>query len=202
MKEFGNFLKISFSQPPRGHGRRSDTHAARCQGRGISKDRILIESDVAQLAHFLHLVARDCQRAQIPKHQMVVSPASHHLVSFTHQVCCQCHHIGLHLLRVNLERRIKSLLECDRQSCNLVVVRASLQRGKDSVVDASLIIIARALCNAGSCWLWTTSEEDHARPWPTQRLVCGGSHNITKLKGVGGFTRCHQARDVCHVTHQ
>ena len=69
-----------------------------------------------------------------------------------------------------------------------MVVRPTLQRWKDSHVDALLDV-------------WDL-EEDHPRPRPTKRLVRRRRDHVAMLEGRGVLLRGYEARDVSDVHHE
>jgi hypothetical protein len=74
-----------------------------------------------------------------------------------------------------------------------VVVRATLQRWEYRKVDLVFIVIQSTLRLTLLGGLGAFPVEDHASPWPTERLVCGSGYHITILKRICSFLKWRNA---------
>jgi len=51
-------------------------------------------------------------------------------------------------------------------------------------------------------YLYTFSEEDHARSGPSECFVCGGGDDVAVLEWTGCKTCSYESTDVSHVSQQ
>mmetsp|Transcript_53782 Transcript_53782/g.120641 ORF Transcript_53782/g.120641 Transcript_53782/m.120641 type:complete len:331 (+) Transcript_53782:191-1183(+) len=198
VKEFANRLEVSLLETARGHRWRTDADTARRHGRDVAVHCVFVEGDVHLLEHLLHLATSQPQRSQIPQHQVVLSTLRRKFVALADQELRKCGGVSLDLLGVRLELGGGDLLELRRQTSDLVVVRTTLQRREDSLVDCLLVAIHG---RAGLVGLGTPPEEDHPRARATQRLVRRGRDNIAEIKSVRRLASGNQPADVRNVRH-
>mmetsp|Transcript_10472 Transcript_10472/g.26037 ORF Transcript_10472/g.26037 Transcript_10472/m.26037 type:complete len:209 (+) Transcript_10472:529-1155(+) len=158
-------------------------------------DGVLVQGDVHLLKHLLHLGARQPKRPQVPEHQVVLSALGGELVALGDEELRKRRGVGLDLLGVRLELWRRHLLQLRGEACDLVIVRAALQRWEDGLVDRVLIlVVAAALLRAAA-------EEDHAGARAAQRLVGGGGDDVAVVEGVLRLASRHEAADVRDVRH-
>lgn len=55
VQELGDGLEVRLAQAAARHGGRADAHAAGAHGGGVAEDAVLVQGDVRQVAHLLHL---------------------------------------------------------------------------------------------------------------------------------------------------
>ena len=203
----------------------ADTTRSQCTA--VTKDSILVQCDVAKVTELFNLVScrykttlkqviiwpleneaqldanlhtSQAKRAEIPENKVVLSSISHHLVALAHEIVSNCNSIGLHLLCIHLEARCHSLLQSNSKCSNLVVVRATLERWEHSKVDLVFIIIHSTLWLALLRGLRAFPVEDHASPWPSERLVCGSGNHITIFKRICSFLKWSKANSEIFLT--
>mmetsp|Transcript_27815 Transcript_27815/g.54536 ORF Transcript_27815/g.54536 Transcript_27815/m.54536 type:complete len:391 (+) Transcript_27815:1109-2281(+) len=191
VEEFGDLLKLLLLQPASCHGRGPHSHSSGCHRRGIPKDGVLVQSDVAGVAHLLHLGSRDALRPQVPQNQVVVGAVGHQLVPLAHQVVTTRLGVLHDLLGVCVELGSGHLLQLCGEASDLMIVGSSLKRGEDGEVDLVLHVGDSLLV-----------EEDHATSGTTERLVRGRCHHVSigerRWVGLAG----DQARDMRHVDEE
>mmetsp|Transcript_15046 Transcript_15046/g.18151 ORF Transcript_15046/g.18151 Transcript_15046/m.18151 type:complete len:331 (+) Transcript_15046:595-1587(+) len=195
VQEISNLFEVSACETTRGHGRGTNTHTSRGESRCITKHSILVQSDVAQLAHALHLVTRDGRRPQVPKDQVVLSATGDQLVAVSVQPACKSGSVCPHLLRVDNELWGVCLLECNGKGTDLVVVGSSLESGEHCGIDLVFVVVLLAVP-------LTAAEEDHSGARSTERLVGCGGDDVAELEGRSSLLGGNKARDVCHIAHQ
>lgn len=100
-------------------------------------------------------------RPQVPQNKVIVSATRDELIASGDQRLSHSGSICLHLLGVVLELWCGRMLQSNSQRCNLVVVRATLERWKDSEVDLGLEIVR--------CSLWLTLSTPIRRLDPLKR---------------------------------
>ena len=78
-------------------------------------------------------------------------------------------------------------------------MRTALETGKDGFVDLSLEVVEDLLASLGVDLLDALAVEDERGTRTTQRLVCGGRHNVGVLERIGDTLGRDEARHVRHV---
>lgn len=74
MQELGNGLHLGLLHAARGQSVGADADSTWSGGRLVSRDRVLVECDVSQVADLLNLGTGQAKRAQIPKDKVVLGP--------------------------------------------------------------------------------------------------------------------------------
>ena len=189
--------KVRLHETARRHRRGADAHATRRKRTCVAEHRILVQSNVQKIAQVFHLAPSQTERAQIPKHQVVIRTASDEVVALGHQRFAQRSGVRLNLLDVRLELRGLRILERDRQRADLVVVRTALQRWKDGHVDARFVVVILARLRVDAA-----AEENHPRTRTAKRLVRRRRHDVTVFERLCLFFRGNQTGDVRHIHHQ
>lgn len=122
---------------------------------------------------------------------MVVGATAGELVAVAGQALGELLGVGNDLLSVLLELGRASLLEGDGHGGNGVVVRATLARGEDGLVDAVLEVITTV-----------AAEEDQTSAGATEGLVGGGGDDVAEVEGRLGLFAGNQTGNVGHVAHE
>mmetsp|Transcript_1799 Transcript_1799/g.6402 ORF Transcript_1799/g.6402 Transcript_1799/m.6402 type:complete len:488 (-) Transcript_1799:88-1551(-) len=200
-EELADFLEVRFLKASGGHGRSAHAHATGGERGGITKDCVLVQCDVRKVTHLLQLAARQPKGPKIPQHQVVFRPVCNKLAALGHEVLAKSCRVLAHLLGVRRKRRGSHLLERNRKSGDLMVVRATLQRREHSLIDALLVVVHLALRLALLGRAWAPAEENHARARSAQGLVGGGGDHVAVLERLLLLARGYQSANVRHV-HQ
>lgn len=178
VQELTDLDKVGLLEGARGQGRCSETDTTGGDGRDVTADRVLVESDGGHVANTLDLGTGQLVGAEIPKDQVVVGAIGDDLVSLLEQGGGEGLGVGNDLLGVQLELGAGSLLEGDGNTGDGVVVGASLDGGEDSLVDTALKILT--LLDLG---ILVLAEEDQTGTGTTEGLVGGGGDDIAVLEG-------------------
>lgn len=97
VQKLSHFFKVLFQEAARRHGRGSDSSTSGRKSRAIAEDSILVQSDVAEVAHFFVLGACEAQWSQVPQDKMIVSSVGDKVVSLALQELSQSRSVLLHL---------------------------------------------------------------------------------------------------------
>jgi hypothetical protein len=103
------------------------------------------------------------------------------------------------LFLVLLEFRSGSLLECNGESGDGVVVGSTLMARENGKVDWTLKVIQSLLASLSIGLANTLAEEDHGTTGTAERLVCSRSDNISVLKWARNDASSNEAGDMGHV---
>ena len=95
-----------------------------------------------------------------------------------------------YLIGIVDERRSHNLLQLSGNTSNLVNVRSTLKSRENSIGN---------LVGKSS---FIPSEEDHTSAGAAERLVCGGSDNVTEWEWRGSDSSSDETRDMSHIHHE
>lgn len=190
-QELADDLEVLLLHATGGEGRGADADTAWGESALVTVDGVLVESDAALVADELELVAANLLGAEIPQDKVVVSTAGGQLVALAGEGGSNGLRVLDNLLGVLLEVIGHNNLELSGNTSDGVVVRATLQRGEDSEVDAVLKVELLVL-----------AEEDETRAGTTERLVGGGGHNVAVGEGIVDALGGDETADVGHVAHE
>ena len=123
---------------------------------------LTVDGDTHEIADLLNLGTSQTERAEIPKDKVVISATSLELVAVSNELRSEGPGIGNDLLGVLAERGLSSLEEGGSDTGNGVVVRATLARRKDGLVNALLQILGL---------IGVLAEEDKTGTRATEGLV-------------------------------
>mmetsp|Transcript_28254 Transcript_28254/g.91089 ORF Transcript_28254/g.91089 Transcript_28254/m.91089 type:complete len:378 (-) Transcript_28254:641-1774(-) len=191
VEEVGDGDEVVFREAPGGHGRGADADAAGGEGGDVAGDGVFVEGDLADVANFLELGAREARGSEVPEDEVVVGAAGGEGVAVVvDEALAEGLDVFFNLLGVGLEGVGLDFPELDGDAGDLVFVGPALEGREDGVVDLVLEAAAVLL------------EEDDARPRAPEGLVRGRGHDVAVVEGVRRFFRGDEARDVGHVHHQ
>ena len=111
VKEIGDDLHVLLGHRSTGQSGQTDTDTTGNLSRGVSRDGVLVDGDVALVTDLLDLGSGQAQGSQVPKNQVVVGTVGLELVLVTGQDLGDGSGVGNDLLCVSLEGRVGSLLE-------------------------------------------------------------------------------------------
>lgn len=195
VQEIRNLLEVSLLHTPRGQCRGTDTDTAGNESAGVTVDGVLVDGDVDQIADLLHLGASETLRPQVPENKVIVRAVGNRLVTVRRKTSGKSASVGANLLGVVLPLRAGNLFERDGDTGNDIVVRATLGRRENGLVDLFLKI--RVLLALGSA-----TEEDKTGTRATEGLVGGGGDDVAVLEGVVLLLGSNETANVCHVHHE
>mmetsp|Transcript_28530 Transcript_28530/g.83979 ORF Transcript_28530/g.83979 Transcript_28530/m.83979 type:complete len:391 (-) Transcript_28530:12-1184(-) len=121
---------------------------------------------------------------------MIVGPPRRHGISHGRQFVRQCLGILTDLLRIHLELGSHALLQLGGDACNLVLMRSSLQSGKDGLIDLGL----------KSAFVLT--KEDHSRAGTAEGFVGGRGDDVAQIEWSRLFASRDKSRNVGHVAQE
>lgn len=192
-------LELFLAHATGGHGGSTDTDTARGQGRLVTRDGVLVASNVDLLKNSLNTSTVQALVTEVNENHMAVSSVGDELVTELLELSLQGLGVLDDLLLVLLELRGVNLLEGNGKSGDGVVVGTTLVAREDGEVDGALKVIHDVLAGLGVGAADTLAEEDHGTTGATQGLVSGGGHNIGVLEGRGDNAGSDETRDVGHV---
>eukprot|EP00968_Pinguiococcus_pyrenoidosus_P005605 scaffold363_cov255-Pinguiococcus_pyrenoidosus.AAC.15 len=190
VKELGDLLEVRLIHAAGGASGSAHARAAWGHRGAVARHGVLVQRDVHLVAELLELGAREALRAQVPEDEVVVRAVGHDAVPQRPELVA--HGLGVlhHLLGVHLVVVGHDLLELGGHAGDLVLVRASLERGEDRVVDE---VLEAALVLA---------EEDHAGARAAEGLVRRGGHDVADVEGALEHAGSDEAGGVRHVAHE
>mmetsp|Transcript_17746 Transcript_17746/g.58389 ORF Transcript_17746/g.58389 Transcript_17746/m.58389 type:complete len:251 (+) Transcript_17746:4939-5691(+) len=176
--EVSNLDEVLLEEAAGGQGRGADADTSRHQGAGVASNGVLVESDGRQLEDLLGLGPGEAVRAKVEEDEMVLSAVGDQSVSVLHEALGHGLSVLADLLGVVLELGGVDLLEGNTQGSDGVVVRSTLERREDSLVDVGLKVVVLS-----SLGVLAPPEEDDARARTAERLVGRGGDNVGQGKG-------------------
>lgn len=191
VEEVGDSVHVLLSHRSTCQGGQTDTDSSGNLSRGVSRNGVLVDGDVAFVANLFNLGSGQTQRSQVPKDQVVIGSIGLELVVVAGQDLGEGSGVGNDLLGVSLERGVGGLLESNGDTGNGVVVGTSLASRENGLVDPLLEVGFLVL-----------SEEDHTGSGTTQGLVGGGGDYITVVERRALLTGGDETGDVGHVAHE
>lgn len=198
----GDTLELLLAEATRSHGRSTDTDATRGEGRLVTRDGVLVASNVDLLEDGLDTGTVKVVLAEVNKNHVAVGTIRDKLVSEGLEGVLQSLGIRDNLLLVSLEVGASGLLQGNSQGSDGVVVRATLVTREDGEVDGVLEIVEDLLAGLGVNGADTLAEEDHSTTGTTKRLVGGGGDDIGVLEGGRDNLGGDETRDVSHVDNE
>lgn len=194
----GDTLEVFLTHTTAGHGRGTDTDTAWSQGRLISRDRVLVASDVDLLEDGFDTGTIETGWSEIQKDHMAVSAISHKLVVKLLKLGLHSFGVLDNLFLVFLESWSICLLQGNSQGGDCVVVGTTLVTREDREVNWVFEIIHDRLSRLVGA-SDTLSEEDHGTSGSTERLVGSGGDNISVLKWRWDNSGSNETRNMGHV---
>ena len=194
----GNALEVLLTHTTGGHGGGTDTDTAGGQSRLVTRDGVLVASNVDLLQDSLDTSTVQALLAEIDENHVAVSAVRDELVAQSLELVLESLGVLDDLLLVLLELGGSSLLEGNSKGGDGVVVGTTLVAREDGEVDRVLEVVKNILAGLIGA-ADTLAEEDHGTTGATERLVSGGGHNIGVLEGRGNDTSGDQTRNVSHV---
>jgi hypothetical protein len=195
-------LELLLAEATRSHSGGTNTNTARGESRLVTRDRVLVASNVDLLKNGLNTGTVQVVLAKVDEDHVTVSAVRDELVAESLESVLESLGVGNNLLLVGLEVRAGSLLQSNSQSSDGVVVRAALVTGEDGEVDGVLEVIESLLAGLGIDGADTLAEEDHGTTGTTERLVGGGGDNVGVLEGSGDDLGGNEAGDVSHIDNE
>ena len=108
---------------------------------GITTDGVLIDGDANVVADLFCLGASEADGAQVPEDEVVVGTLSLQTVTPAVEVGGQYTSVGHNLLSICLPGGLSDLEEGGRDTCEGVIVRATLAGGENSIIDTLLEVL-------------------------------------------------------------
>lgn len=198
----GNTLKVLLAEATAAHGRGTNTDTARGKSALVSRNGVLVASNVDLLKDSLNTSTIQAVLAEIDKNHVAVSAVRNHLVTKSLEGVLKSLGVGNDLLLVSLELGSGGLLEGNSQGSDGVVVRSTLVAREDGEVDGVLKVIEGLLASLGINRADTLAEEDHGTSGATERLVGGGCDDISVLERSRDDLSSDETRDVSHVNNK
>ena len=195
----GNFLEVFLAEASGGHGWCTDTDTARGKSGLVTRDGVLVASNVDLLQDGFDTCAIESLWAEIKEDHVRVSSVSHELVAELLELSLNGLSVLHDLLLVLLEFRGGSLLESNSEGGDGVVVGSTLMAGENGEVDRAFKVIQSLLTSLSISLANTFAEEDHGATRTTERFVRSRSNDISVLEWAGDDTGSNETRDVSHV---
>ena len=194
----GNALEVLLAHATGGHGGGTDTDTAGGKSGLVTRDGVLVASNVDLFQDSFETSTVQRLRTEIKENHVAVGSVSDELVTKGLQLSLNSLGVLENLLLVGLELRSIDLLKGDGKSSDGVVVRTTLVTREDGEVKGSLEVVHDVLSGLVLA-TDTLAEEDHGTTGSTEGLVGGGGNNIGVLEGRGDDTGGDQTGDVSHV---
>ncbi|KAH3667470.1 hypothetical protein OGAPHI_003119 [Ogataea philodendri] len=183
------------------HGRSTDSQSRWEQSRNVTRNGVLVGSDVGSLQNSLNSGTVDALGTQVNEDQVGVGSARNKVESLLLERVSKRGCIGYHIRLVLLVFWGGCLFKSNRESRDGVVVRTTLVGREHREVDLLLQLVWDLLTLLGDL-SDTLSEEDHGTSWASKRLVGGGGDNVRIWEWRVGDTSSNQPGDVGHIRHQ
>ena len=198
----GNTLEVLLAHTTGSHGRGTDTNTVGSKSRLVTRDRVLVASNVNLFQDSLETSTVQSLRSEIQENHVAISAVSNELVAKTFELVLDSLGVLDNLLLVCLELGGIYLLKGDGKSGDGVVVRTTLMTREDREVNGSLEVIHDVLSGLGVLAADTLAEEDHGTTGSTEGLVGSGGYNVGILKGRGNDASSDQTGDVSHINDE
>jgi hypothetical protein len=190
VEELSDLSEVLLSGATGGHGRGADTDAEGVKSRLISRDSVLVQSDIELVTKDLSLTAGNTGVGKVPEDEVGVGAAGDELVAMAGEAGGESARVGDDLLGIGMELRGSNLLELDGDTGDLVVVGSTLAAREDGLGDLALEVALIA------------AEEDNAGAGATEGLVGGGGDDIGEVEGVSNLLSSDEAGEMSHVAHE
>lgn len=199
---FGDTLKVLLAETTAAHGRGTNADAAWGESALVSRNGVLVAGNVDLLKNSLDTGTVQAELTEVKENHVAISAISNQLVAKRLECVFQSLGVGYDLLLVGLELGGLSLLESNGQGGDGVIMRSTLMAGEDGEVDGALKVIEGLLASFGIDRADTLAEEDHCAARATERLVGGGSDDISVLERRRDDFGSDKSRDVSHVDNK
>lgn len=194
-------LEVLLTHTTGGHGRSTDTDTTGGKGRLVTRDGVLVASNVDLLQDSLNTSTVQLLSTEVDQDHVAVSAVRDELVAQLLELVLQSLGVVQDLLLVLLELGSVNLLESNSKGSDGVVVGTTLVTRENGEVDRTLKVVKNLLSGLVSA-AHTLAEEDHGTTGATKRLVGGGSDNIGVLEGRRNDTGGDQSGDMGHINDE
>lgn len=197
-----NALEVVLSKTTRAHGRGTNTDTTGDKGRLVSRNRVLVESDVDDLTNVLDTgTVNTLVGLEAHQNHVRVGTTGNEGVAELLELVLESLGVLHNLLLVLTELRSVCLLESNGDTSDSLVVGTTLVAREYREVDGVLKVVhdfLAVLANGADA----SAEEDHGTTGATERLVSSGGHDVGVLERRGNDASSDQTSNVGHVDHQ